>query len=115
MTELERTADHEEDRRVRQVAADVWVIPLPMCGVKVRTVNVYVIIGAEKVTLIDAGWDSEPAWVDRVAGLNELGASVEDVSACLVTHHHVDHIGLAPRLQNASGAAIGMHPAERIA
>ena len=46
-------------------------------------------------------------------GLESIGAGVADVRGVLVTHMHFDHVGLAGRVRQASGAWIAMHPADR--
>jgi glyoxylase-like metal-dependent hydrolase (beta-lactamase superfamily II) len=38
---------------------------------------------------------------------------ITDVLGSLVTHQHCDHLGLAARVREASGAWIAMHPADR--
>ena len=46
------------------------------------------------------------------AGLGSIGAGIEEVRGVLVTHLHFDHLGLAGRVREASGAWIAMHPAD---
>ncbi|QHE73319.1 hypothetical protein GFS60_06975 (plasmid) [Rhodococcus sp. WAY2] len=62
--------------------------------------------------LIDAGWESEQGWQALLSGLGALGAGAGDVSGVLATHNHLDHIGLARRIIEESGAWFGMHPAD---
>ena len=45
---------------------------------------------------------------------NSIGGSIADVRAVLVTHIHPDHYGLAGRVREASGAWIGLHPADAV-
>ena len=47
-------------------------------------------------------------------GLAAAGGSISDVRAVLVTHIHPDHYGLAGRVREASGAWIGLHPADAV-
>ena len=47
-------------------------------------------------------------------GLATAGGSISDVRAVLVTHIHPDHYGLAGRVREASGAWIGLHPADAV-
>ena len=39
---------------------------------------------------------------------------MSDVRAVMVTHIHPDHYGLAGRVREASGAWIGLHPADAV-
>jgi glyoxylase-like metal-dependent hydrolase (beta-lactamase superfamily II) len=98
---------------VEQLRTDLWSIPIPMPNNPLRYVSVYVLGGESGLTLVDAGWDSDEAWAALTDGLAGIGASVEDVRGSLVTHMHFDHIGLARRLREASGAWIALHPADR--
>jgi glyoxylase-like metal-dependent hydrolase (beta-lactamase superfamily II) len=98
---------------VEKVAEGLWSIPVPMPDSPLRYVSVYALADDSEVILIDAGWDDEAAWTALTNGLAALGASMADVGGCLVTHQHFDHIGLARRVRDASGAWVGLHPADR--
>jgi glyoxylase-like metal-dependent hydrolase (beta-lactamase superfamily II) len=98
---------------VEQLRADLWSIPVPMPESPLRYVSVYVLANDSSLTLIDAGWDSDESWAALCDGLSGIGASITNVAGVLVTHQHFDHIGLARRVREASGAWIGLHPADR--
>lgn len=97
---------------VEQLRTDLWSIPVPMPASPLRYTSVYVLGSESGVSIIDAGWGSDDAWAAFCAGLTGIGASVADIQGVLVTHHHFDHIGLARRIQQASGAWVAMHPAD---
>lgn len=94
---------------VERVADGVWSVPVPMPRGPLRYVSVYVFEAAGGLTLIDAGWGDDAAWVALNNGLAELGGSVGDVRGVLVTHMHWDHLGLADRVRRASGAWVALH------
>jgi glyoxylase-like metal-dependent hydrolase (beta-lactamase superfamily II) len=98
---------------VEQVRPDLWSIPVPMPLGPLRYVSVYALAGESAITLIDAGWDSEEAWDALGDGLTAIGAGVADVTGVLVTHQHVDHLGLAARLRERTGAWVALHGADR--
>ena len=60
------------------------------------------------MTLIDTGPRSEAAMVALEEGLARHGARVQDVRLILATHHHHDHVGLAPEIRRRSGAQIAV-------
>ncbi|MCL4423253.1 MAG: MBL fold metallo-hydrolase [Actinobacteria bacterium] len=97
---------------VEMVGDGLWSIPVPIPDNPLRYVLVYVLEAGEKLAIVDAGWDTIEAWDALKAGLEVMGAKVEDISAVLVTHIHPDHYGLAGRVREASGAWIGLHPAD---
>lgn len=98
---------------VERLRDDLWSIPVPMPHSPLRYTSVYALAGDSSITLVDAGWESEESWAALGSGLRDMGASPSDVTGVLVTHQHRDHVGLAGRLREATGAWIGMHPADR--
>ena len=97
---------------VERVAGGLWSIPVPLPDTPLRYVLVYAIELGDGVALVDAGWDTEEAWAALADGLATLGGSIADVRGVAVTHIHPDHYGLAGRIREASGAWIGLHPAD---
>jgi glyoxylase-like metal-dependent hydrolase (beta-lactamase superfamily II) len=95
-----------------QLADDLWSIPVEIPNSTLRYTSVYVLAGDEGLTLIDSGWNSDAAWAGLTGALTGLGASIEDVRGCLVTHQHYDHLGLSGRIRAASGAWVALHPAD---
>jgi len=115
--EITGAAQHEAWLRkalppVEQLRSDLWSIPVPMFG-PLRYVSVYAFaLAGGGLGLIDTGWESDEGWTALTHGLREIGAAVEDVRGVLVTHLHFDHLGLANRVREASGAWLAMHPAD---
>jgi glyoxylase-like metal-dependent hydrolase (beta-lactamase superfamily II) len=97
---------------VERVRPGLWSIPVPIPQNPLRYVLVYGFELDDGIALVDAGWPTDDAWETLVAGLSTAGFAPADVRAVLVTHIHPDHYGLAGRLREASGAWIGMHPAD---
>lgn len=97
---------------VERAAEGIWAIPLPLPDNPLGFVSVYAVESRRGPYLVDSGWNTAEAWAALVAGLGRLGAAVEDVRGVLVTHVHPDHYGLAGRIQEASGAWVGLHPAD---
>ncbi|MBN1572083.1 MAG: MBL fold metallo-hydrolase [Deltaproteobacteria bacterium] len=74
-------------------------------------VNVYFIPG-EVPTLIDTGLDTEPAWEKLVSGIERLGFSMADVRRIILTHGHIDHMGLCGKIIGHVDAEVLIHPAD---
>jgi glyoxylase-like metal-dependent hydrolase (beta-lactamase superfamily II) len=88
-------------------------IPTPFA---VGRVNCY-LIEDEPLTLIDTGPNSGKALDELESQLGERGHSIEDLELLIVTHQHIDHLGLAEIVVQRSGAkvaALGI-AAERLA
>lgn len=58
-------------------------------------VNSYLVEDGGSLVIVDAG--APRYWQALLAGLTTLGRTLSDVSAVLLTHAHVDHIGFAER------------------
>jgi glyoxylase-like metal-dependent hydrolase (beta-lactamase superfamily II) len=111
------TAQHEAWQQrslppVEQLRPDLWSIPVPIPRSPLRYVSVYAFAVPGGVSLIDTGWESDEGWAALTTGLAGIGADIADVRGVLVTHLHFDHLGLAGRVREASGAWIAMHPAD---
>jgi glyoxylase-like metal-dependent hydrolase (beta-lactamase superfamily II) len=83
---------------------DIVQIPVPLPHI--RSVNAWLLRG-EPLTLVDTGPFGDEAWTALQAGLRDAGVRAEDLELVLVTHHHLDHSGLARTIARHSGAAIG--------
>jgi glyoxylase-like metal-dependent hydrolase (beta-lactamase superfamily II) len=60
-------------------------------------VNIYLIDG-DVPTLVDTGLNTDVAWQGLVGGLRAVGRSPRDIKKVFLTHGHIDHAGLCPRL-----------------
>ncbi|HET7485028.1 MAG TPA: MBL fold metallo-hydrolase [Solirubrobacterales bacterium] len=88
-------------------------IPTPFA---VGRVNCY-LIEDEPLTLVDTGPNSGKALDELQFQLGERGYSIDDIELLIVTHQHIDHLGLAEIVVQRSGAevaALGI-AAERLA
>ena len=112
------TAQHEAWQAralppVEQVRPNLWSIPVPIPHNPLRYVSVHAFaLDGGGLGLLDTGWESDESWAALTGGLAQIGAGIDDVRGALVTHLHFDHLGLAARVREASGAWIAMHPAD---
>jgi glyoxylase-like metal-dependent hydrolase (beta-lactamase superfamily II) len=86
---------------------------LPFPGL--TRVNAYALTDDEGgVTLVDCGiYDPNPAndhgWTDFVAALEGAGLVSDRISRLVLTHHHIDHYGMAGRLLDEAGCELWAH------
>lgn len=59
--------------------------------------------------VVDPGPPTDQAWDRLCAGIETTDLALDDVEFVFVTHWHVDHAGLAPRLADAADATVVMH------
>src|SRR3981189_2902292 len=77
-------------------------IPTPFA---VGRVNVY-LIEDDPLTLVDAGPNSGRALDELQTKLGEHGHSIDDIELILLTHQHIDHLGLVDIVASHSKAEV---------
>jgi len=82
------------------------LLPTPFA---VGPVNAF-LIRREPLTLVDTGPKDDRAYEALASILRGHGVEMSDLQAILLTHGHVDHIGLLSRIADASGASVYAHP-----
>ena len=89
---------------------DVYIIPLKRWLVVTYTRSFLLTCDGEMV-LVDAGYSpkSAEAILDYV---RKMGRRPEDVSLCILTHHHWDHVGGLKDLKRACGFKVASHASE---
>ncbi|MBD3107293.1 MBL fold metallo-hydrolase [Bacillus sp. AGMB 02131] len=78
-------------------------------GSPVGGINTYLIFG-EKLTLIDTGANLERNWRSLINALKERQLTIFDIEQVLLTHHHVDHVGLLNRILEVNPIPVLGHP-----
>jgi glyoxylase-like metal-dependent hydrolase (beta-lactamase superfamily II) len=99
--------------RVAQAGIHCLRIPTPFA---VGRVNCY-LLEDRPLTLIDTGPNSGKALDELQGQLGQRGHSIDDLELVIVTHQHIDHLGLVEIVVEHSGAevaALGL-AAERLA
>jgi glyoxylase-like metal-dependent hydrolase (beta-lactamase superfamily II) len=77
-------------------------VPTPFA---VGRVNVY-LIEDEPLTLVDAGPNSGTSYNELTNGLAALGHALEEIELVVLTHQHIDHLGLVSLVAERSGADV---------
>ncbi len=88
--------------RAREAGIHRLAIPTPFA---VGRVNCY-LIEDEPLTLVDTGPNSGKALDELQRQLDELGHPLESIELVVLTHQHLDHLGLAEIVSERSGAAV---------
>jgi len=79
-------------------------IPTPFA---VGRVNVY-LIEDDPLTLVDAGPNSGTSFDVLQRGIADLGHALEDIELVVLTHQHIDHLGLVSLVAAHSGAEVAV-------
>ena len=73
----------------------VYPVTVPLGDGVLGSVNCYLLEEAGQLTLIDAGMNSDQFKESFMKVLMENSFKLQDLTRIIITHHHVDHIGLA--------------------
>jgi glyoxylase-like metal-dependent hydrolase (beta-lactamase superfamily II) len=85
-------------------AAGIHAIAVPTPFL-VGRVNCY-LIEDDPLTLIDTGPNSGKSLDDLEQAIGELGHRIEDLGLIVITHQHMDHLGLLEVISRRSGAEV---------
>jgi glyoxylase-like metal-dependent hydrolase (beta-lactamase superfamily II) len=86
----------------RAVGIHCLPVPTPFA---VGTVNAYLVEG-DPLTLVDSGPNSATALSGLERGLQDVGYALSELELLVVTHQHMDHMGLAGTIVERSGARV---------
>lgn len=75
-----------------------------------NVVNSYLVATDDGMTLVDAGIAAH--WGLLVGAIHALGRDLRDLRAVLLTHAHVDHVGMADRARREAHAVVRIHEAD---
>jgi glyoxylase-like metal-dependent hydrolase (beta-lactamase superfamily II) len=75
-------------------------------------VNAYLIEG-DGLLLIDTALNDDESWATLEKDFARLGHTFAEVRRIYLTHGHLDHYGVARRIQDLSGAKVFIHPRDR--
>ena len=85
-------------------AGAIHALPVPT-PFAVGRINCY-LVEDDPLTLVDAGPNSATSLTVLEAALGEHGRRIEDLERIVITHQHIDHIGLVQILADRSGAEV---------
>jgi glyoxylase-like metal-dependent hydrolase (beta-lactamase superfamily II) len=101
---VEPVTDAAADALARAADAGIHCLPIPT-PFQIGRVNTY-LIDDDPLTLVDSGPNSGTALDALERALAAHGRRVEDLELIVITHQHIDHLGLVAILARRSGAQV---------
>lgn len=93
----------------RNLGNGIYQVPAPLPFKSPPFVNTYAIEAGDGLLLLDCGTDWEEGRAALRNGFGELGLVEEAVHTLVVSHLHLDHVGMAPRVIDELGCEFLMH------
>ncbi|WP_082235414.1 MBL fold metallo-hydrolase [Halobacillus massiliensis] len=74
-----------------------------------KTVNFYLLALDNQLILFDAGWNDQKNWEALQDILKNNGFSLEDLTAIIISHNHIDHCGLVNKITEQHALPVYAH------
>lgn len=87
----------------------IITIEVPVPNI-LKSINLYLVERNHSLFLIDAGYNEDIFWNHLETALHTHGYKLSDLDAILLTHHHIDHVGLVYRIKEQFDLPVYVHP-----
>jgi glyoxylase-like metal-dependent hydrolase (beta-lactamase superfamily II) len=95
----------------RQVLPGVFILELPL-PFSLGIINVYLVQLPDGWMLVDTGMNTEPCFNALDRAREGVGIRWSEIRTILLTHIHPDHLGLARKVGELTGARLMLHQAD---
>ncbi len=93
----------------RNLGNGIYQVPAPLPFRSPAFVNTYLIESGDGLLMLDCGSDWDPGRDTIRSGFESLGLSEDAVHTLVVSHLHLDHVGMAGRMVDELGCDFVMH------
>lgn len=94
---------------MKEIFPGLYQVPLTLKGFSPGSVNVHLVNDTDGFTIIDTGWGSQESIACLKAQMAEFSISIQSVKRVILTHFHLDHLGLMGKFKEWNQAIIGIH------
>jgi len=96
----------DELYKPKEIFPNLYKLRIPLPIPSLRYLNSYLIKAKDQCFLVDTGMCSDEAFNELCRQLAEIRIKPQNLTQILVTHFHIDHVGLISRLRKLSGAKL---------
>ncbi len=97
---------------MKQILPGIYQITLTLSGFNPDSINTYLVQDNSGYVIIDTGWDSPESVESLERQLAEIKIGLSDIKRVILTHCHIDHLGLMSKLKRSYQAKIYLHQNE---
>ncbi|MCX5835039.1 MAG: MBL fold metallo-hydrolase [Deltaproteobacteria bacterium] len=90
---------------MEEISRNLFMITVPM-PFRLKHVHVFALTHDDRITLFDTGLNTPETVSILEESLRAIRKTVRDIKRIFITHHHIDHCGMAGRIKAISGAKI---------
>ncbi|MEH7177586.1 MBL fold metallo-hydrolase [Neobacillus vireti] len=88
---------------------EVYPVMVPTSN-KLESINFFLVKHENSLLLIDAGLNNDECWNALQMTLKDHDYTLTDITAILLTHNHIDHIGLVNTIVSTHSIPVYAHP-----
>ncbi|MEM1537660.1 MAG: MBL fold metallo-hydrolase [Candidatus Nezhaarchaeales archaeon] len=96
---------------VEEILPGLFRLRMPLPG-PLGFLNSYLIRGDRQAVLVDTGINTSEAWDELQLQLGRVGLEPGSLTEVVLTHFHIDHVGLIPKLRSKSNVKLALHVIE---
>lgn len=85
---------------IEKIANEMYLIKVKLPNIPLKHLNSYLIVSNDKKTLIDTGANTDESFESLNDALLSIKVNIKDMESIIITHLHIDHVGLVKRLKN---------------
>jgi len=90
---------------MEEISPNLFMITVPM-PFRLKHVHIFVLIHNDGITLFDTGLNTPETVSILEESLRTIHKTLRNIDRIFITHHHIDHCGMAGRIKAISGAEI---------
>jgi len=97
---------------MKEVLPGIYQMTLTLSGFNPDSINVYLLRNKDSFIIVDTGWDTPAAVESMNQQLAEANIRFPDIKQVIITHCHVDHLGMIGPFKQSHDAVIYLHENE---